>query len=283
MLTRRTIATALAAAGLAMGMAACGGSFAPPRHVKAELGGQRPAAQAESAGPRSPAPIALVTAQAENRVVLLSLPSGRIIARISVPGEPGYVASLGVGGPAVVVSSRSGTVTRLGGTHLTDRLVLGGFSSPHIPALVPGGGYAYVTDDATGRVAAIGLSDQRVDSRTFVGAGAHHLAFSLNARQAWVALGQAARTIVILSTAVSAPSPGFSMMIDPRHPHIVGHLLPGYLAHDLLFSPDGRRVWITAAYRPYIGVFSAGTHRLLFRVPAGAPPQHVVFAGRDAY
>ncbi|MGI9184334.1 MAG: YncE family protein [Solirubrobacteraceae bacterium] len=232
---------------------------------------------------RTPAPIALVTAQAENRLVLLSLPSGRVIGRVSVPGEPGYVASLGVGGPAVVVSSRSGTVTLLGGARLTDRLVLGGFSSPHIPALAPGGEYAYVTDDASGRVAAIGLSDQRVDSRTFVGAGAHHLAFSPDARQVWVALGQAAATVVILSTAGSAPPPGVSVMIDPRHPHVVGRLRPGYLAHDLLFAPDGQRVWITAANRPYVGVFSARDHRLLFRVPAGAPPQHVVFAGPDAY
>jgi hypothetical protein len=30
-------------------------------------------------------------------------------------------------------------------------------------------------------------------------------------------------------------------------PTLVGRLHPGFAAHDLAFSPDGRRVWITSA------------------------------------
>jgi DNA-binding beta-propeller fold protein YncE len=149
--------------------------------------------------------------------------------------------------------------------------------------MAPGGDYAYVTDDASGRLVAIGLLHRRVASSTYVGAGAHHLAFSPDAERVWVALGQAARTIVILSTVVSTPPPPSSPIVNPGSPRVLGRFRPGYLAHDLLFTPDGRRVWITAADRPYVGVFSARSHRLLFRVPAGAPPQHVVFAGRYAY
>jgi DNA-binding beta-propeller fold protein YncE len=230
-----------------------------------------------------PAPVALVTAQTENQLLMVSLPGGRILRRVTVPGEPGYVAALGPGGTVAVVSAQPGAVTLLGGARLTGRRVLRGFASPHIPAMAPGGDYAYVTDDASGRLVAIGLFHQRVDSSTFVGYGAHHLAFSPDVQRVWVALGQAARTIVILSTVVSTPPPPSSPIVNPGHPHVVGRFAPGYLAHDLLFTPDGRRVWITAADRPYVGVFSARSHRLLFRVPAGAPPQHVVFTGRYAY
>ena len=231
----------------------------------------------------TPAPVALVTAQAENQLLMVSLPGGRVIRSVPVPGDPGYVAALGPGGPVAVVSARPGAVTLLGGARLTDRRVLRGFSSPHIPAMAPGGDYTYVTDDASGRVVAIGLFNQRVASSTYVGAGAHHLAFSPDAERVWVALGQAAPTIVILSTVVSRPPLPSSPIVNPGRPHVVGRFAPGYLAHDLLFEPDGRRVWITAADRSYVGVFSARSHRLLFRVRAGAPPQHVVFAGRYAY
>ncbi|MGB9184519.1 MAG: hypothetical protein WCB67_10660 [Solirubrobacteraceae bacterium] len=237
------------------------------------------------ANPRltGPPPVALVTAQTENQLLMVSLPGGRILRRVTVPSEPGYVAALGPGGAVVVVSARPGAVTLLGGPRLSSRRVIRGLVSPHIPALAPGGDYAYVTDDASGRVVAIGLFNERVASSTYVGAGAHHLAFSPDGERVWIALGQAAPTIVILSTVVSTPPPPSSPFVNPGHPHVVGSFAPGYLAHDLLFTPDGRRVWITAADRPYVGVFSARSHRLLFRVPAGVPPQHVVFAGRYAY
>lgn len=64
---------------------------------------------------------------------------------------------------------------------------------------------------------------------------------------------------------------------------MIGHFDPGFLAHDLRFTADNQRVWITSASTSYVGVFSARTHRLLFRVPGGPPPQHVVFHGGFAY
>jgi DNA-binding beta-propeller fold protein YncE len=279
---RGIFAVAIGTAGLAIAMAGCGGSVAPVRKVTTRHE-RRPSARPDGASVRSPAPVALVTAQTENQLLMVSLPGGRIVRRVQVPGEPGYVDGLGPGGTVVVVSAQPGAVTLLDGARLTARRVIRGFVSPHIPAMAPGGDYAYVTDDASGRLVAIGLFHQRVDSSTFVGYGAHHLAFSPDVQRVWVALGQAARTIVILSTVVSTPPPPSSPIVNPGHPHVVGRFAPGYLAHDLLFTPDGRRVWITAANRPYVGVFSARSHRLLFRVPAGAPPQHVVFAGRYAY
>jgi DNA-binding beta-propeller fold protein YncE len=64
---------------------------------------------------------------------------------------------------------------------------------------------------------------------------------------------------------------------------VVGSFHPPFLAHDLLFSPGGRDVWVTSADTSYVAVFSVGTRRLLFRVPAGPPPQHLVFAAGYAY
>jgi hypothetical protein len=50
-----------------------------------------------------------------------------------------------------------------------------------------------------------------------------------------------------------------------------------------MYTPNGQQVWVTSASGPDVGVFSAHRRRLLFRVPAGPPPQHIVFAGGSAY
>lgn len=211
---------------------------------------------------------ALVTAQTENRLLMVALPSGRVVRETDVIGDPSYVDA---GGVIVVVSTDPGAVSLLEPGSLRVIKVLRGFDSPHIPAISPDGQHAYVTDDGSGELSVIGLYDDRLLSRVFVGAGAHHLAFTPDQRQVWVALGQAASTLTVLST------------VDPGHPRVVGHVRPPFLVHDLLFSPDGKEVWVTSADTSYVGVFSTRTRRLLFRVPAGAPPQHLAFANGFAY
>jgi hypothetical protein len=54
--------------------------------------------------------VALVTAQTEDRVLVVELPSGRVVRRVTVRGEPDYVAtSPGTAGHvAVIVSSAPG-------------------------------------------------------------------------------------------------------------------------------------------------------------------------------
>ena len=57
----------------------------------------------------------------------------------------------------------------------------------------------------------------------------------------------------------------------------------GLLAHDLAFSPNGKRLWLTYDDRSTVAVFDPGwPPRRLFTVQAGSPPQHVAF-GRYAY
>lgn len=141
---------------------------------------------------------------------------------------------------------------------------------PHIAAFAPNGRYLYVTDDARGQLVAIGLRRGRVVSRTFGGFGAHHMAFRPGHHELWVVLGERARTIALVDTTY------------PSRPRRTGFFSPGGLVHDLAFTPDGRRAWITYDGRSSVGVFDVRTRRLLATLPAGPPPQHVVF-GRYAY
>ena len=212
---------------------------------------------------------ALVTAETENRLVVVDLPSGRIASRIAVAADPENVA---VGhGVVVVVSPRSAVVTLLDRRTLRVLRVIGGFRSPHIPAVSPDGRWAYVTDDAAGTLTSISLLTLRGPSTINVGSGANHLTFSPDGRRLWVALGESADTISIVDTA------------DLVHPRLVGTFHPGFPVHDLKFSPSGAQVWVTSASGPKVTAFSSRDRRALFEVAVGAPPQHLVFSGEYAF
>jgi DNA-binding beta-propeller fold protein YncE len=208
-------------------------------------------------------PVALVSAEAQNQLVAVELPSGRVLQRLHMPADPqNVVASQAV---AVVVSTRAGAVTLVEPRRLSVTRIFRGFASPHIPALSPRGRYAYVTDDARGQLVTIDLARKRVVSRLFVGVGAHHLAVSPDSTRIWVALGERARTIIV---------------VDATHPHrprVVGRVDPHGAAHDLAFAPQGRRVWVTYDDRSSVAVLDAQSGRLLHTVAAGSPPQHVAF------
>jgi hypothetical protein len=57
---------------------------------------------------------------------------------------------------------------------------------------------------------------------------------------------------------------------------------PPFLAHDVGYEPSGTRVWVTSGNARELAIFDA-RGRLLQRLDAGAPPQHVTFAGDAAY
>lgn len=273
---------------LLVGLAGCGGRQAVGRSDPAAgsptTGGPSASALATRSAPRSrlAAAQALVTDEAQNRLVVVDLASGRIARRVALPPDPEDIATMGNGGVVIVVSSRAGVITVLDRDTLRPIKKFGGFDEPHIAAISPDGQYAYVTDDVRGTLTVIRLSDMRVTSTIQVGVGAHHLAFSPDERQVWVALGERAQTITILSTVAHTP-PLPSPELDPGHPHVVGHFRPGFPAHDLSFSPNGRQIWITSAAGPNVTAFAVRNRRALFRVPVGAPPQHIAFDGRFAY
>jgi DNA-binding beta-propeller fold protein YncE len=268
----------------------CGGAARQPRRLPSR---PRPVATRPTPAATRPAPAAkrpalrarieaLVTAETVNRLLSVDLRTGKLLARTALPAGPEYVAA--EPGLAIATSPSAGEVTLLGGyERLRVQHVFGGFAAPDIVAISPDGQYAYVADDPRGELAVIRLSDDKLISSTFVGYGAHHFAFSPDERRVWIALGESAHTIVILSPVVSTPPPPSSPVVNPGHPRVVGHFAPGFPAHDLAFSPNGRQVWITSSSNPDVVVFRASDHRLLFRVPVGPPPQHVAFDGTHAY
>jgi DNA-binding beta-propeller fold protein YncE len=288
---------AIAATGLGLLLAGCGGSQ-PAAHTTARSAASTTARSAASTTARSAAsttarsaasttarpaprtatrrrrtdpPQALVTDETQNRLLVVDLRSGRVVRHVALPPDPEDVAGSGGGGVVVVVSSHSGVVTVLNRQTLRRIHSFGGFDEPHIAAISPDGQHAYVTDDSRGTVTVIRLSDMRVTSTVAVGTGAHHLAFSPNQRRLWVALGESATSITILDTS------------NADHPRVVGHFSPGFPVHDLAFTPNGREVWVTSAAGDDVTAFDARTHRALFRIPVGPPPQHLVFDGRVAY
>jgi DNA-binding beta-propeller fold protein YncE len=212
---------------------------------------------------------ALVTDETENRLLVVDLPGGRVVRRVAVAPDPENVA---VGnGIVVVVSSRSATVTLLDRRSLRVLRVLGGFLSPHIPAISPDGSFAYITDDARGTLTVISLRSMSATSTVAVGPGAHHIALSPDGRHAWIALGESASTIALVDCT------------NPARPQLTGTFDPGFATHDLAFSPNGDQVWVSSASGPDVAAFSSRDHRLMFRIAVGAPPQHLVFSGRYAF
>lgn len=211
-------------------------------------------------------PVALVTAEGENELLAVSLPGGKVLRRVHLP-DPQAIAA-GPNGPAVVVSPE-GAVTLLDWRSLKVLKVLRGFRSPQVAAITPDGEWVYVTDAATGELSVIELQTRRVVDRVYVGAGAHHLALSPDFQRAWVALGETARTIVVLDTSRA------------NRPRVIGRVHPRVPAHDLVFAPDGRTVWVSSASAPYVSVLNASSGRLVATIPAGQGPQHIAFGAYE--
>jgi len=213
-------------------------------------------------------PVALVTAETQNRLLAIALPSGKVLRRLRMPTDPENVAVVG-GKYAVVVNPRMGAVTILSTPSLRIVRILRGFSDPHVVAATADLQGVYVTDDGRGQLVAIRFSPRpHVVRRVFVGLGAHHFAVSPAGNQAWIALGERAHTIVMVDVS------------DPWRPKVVGRFDPGFAAHDLAFSSDWR-VWVTAADRRFVTIFDTRTLRPVARIPAGAPPQHVAIGYLD--
>jgi DNA-binding beta-propeller fold protein YncE len=236
------------------------------------------AVPASDAAGKGGQPVALVTAETQNQLLVVDLPSGQVIRHLRMPADPQNVETTRAPRAAAVVSTRAGAVTLLALPRLRVQRTFRGFAEPHIATFSPDGRFLYVTDDARGELVVIGVRRARVLHRIFVGLGAHHIAVSPNGTRLWIALGERAARLVVVNT-------------HGGRAQIVKRLrAAGGLAHDLAFAPGGKRVWVTHDDRSSVSVFDARTYRLLFTVSAGAPPQHVAFGpypfvatGRYAY
>ena len=69
---------------------------------------------------------------------------------------------------------------------------------------------------------------------------------------------------------------------NPRRPRLVRTLAPPFLAHDVVFAPDGRSAWVSSGDERRIALYR-GAGRPVRVLDSGAPPQHVTFARDKAF
>ena len=214
-------------------------------------------------------PVALVTADSEAAVVAVDPLRGRLLRRIATRSDPRSIER--VDGIAVVAHTAIGVVTLLDGRSLEIRRVLRSFDEPRYTAAAPDGRHAFVTDSGRADVAVVDVVRGRVVARLHLGEWPRHVSLDPRGRRLWVALGTEARRVAVAD--VSRPA-------DPR---LVTKIAPPFLAHDVGFEPDGRRVWVTSGDRGMLAIYDARTGKVLRRLPADAPPQHVTFVGGAAF
>ena len=228
--------------------------------------GAVPAAFAKSGGGT---PLALVTADLESHVVAVDVSSGRVHRRLRTPADPRSIEGVGVVG-ALVAHTAGGRMTLID-SDLRVHPITGEFGAPRYTAVSPDRRFAYVTDSAREELVVVEVRGRRVVGRVDVGGPCRHLGIDRAGTRLWVALGNTAEAIAVLSLA------------EARRPLRVGTIRPPFLAHDVGFTPGGRRVWVTSGDRGRIAIYEAATGKLVRTIAADAPPQHVAFMGDRAF
>jgi DNA-binding beta-propeller fold protein YncE len=227
-----------------------------------------PALAGVRATPRRPA-IALATADTEAHVVAVSLASGRVVQRLHTTEDPRSIES-GPGGHVVVAHSAVGALTLLTGRPPRIRRVVRGLGAPRYTAMAPDGAHAFVTDGERGELVVLDLRRGRIVAGVEVGAGARHVTLDPAGRTLWAALGSSAAAIAVVDVS------------EPTRPRLRRLVRPPFLAHDVAFSPSGRRVWVTAGRDRRLVVMAAGGGRRVV-LDADDAPQHVTFGNGLAF
>jgi DNA-binding beta-propeller fold protein YncE len=220
------------------------------------------------AGPRR-APLALATADTEAHVVVVSLASGHVVQRLHTVQDPRSIES-GPGGHVVVAHPAVGALSLLSTRPARVRRVLRGLGAPRYTAIAPDGAHAYVTDGERGEVVVVDLRRARIVAGVEVGAGARHVTLDPAGRTLWAALGSSAAAIAVVDVSQST------------RPKLRRLVHPPFLAHDVVFSPSGRRVWVTAGRDRRLVVMPAGDGRSV-ALDADQAPQHVSFGDGVAF
>ncbi|HXY17419.1 MAG TPA: hypothetical protein VEH79_04540 [Gaiellaceae bacterium] len=223
-------------------------------------------------------PLALVTADVESRVAVYDLAARRLRSFITTPPGPKSIETVGDGRFALVAHTASGAISLIDVATLRVCHVLHGFVEPRYTAALPtaagsavgAASLALVTDAGTGELVTVDVFSGRVVNRLAVGAHARHVSLDPLSLTLWTALGFSAPEIVAVD-------------LTGQRPRVAARIAPPYHAHDVVFAPDGKHVWVTSGDERRIGVWNAATRRLLFTLEDGAPPQHVAFTSHAAY
>ena len=221
------------------------------------------------ARPSGGTPLALVTADLESSVVAVDVSTGRVHSRLPTPADPRSIESIGQTG-ALVAHTAGGRMVLID-SDLRVHPIAGAFGAPRYTAVSPDSRLAYVTDSAREEIVVVEVLGRRVVGRVDVGGPGRHLGIDRDGTRLWVALGSKATALAVLSLA------------EPRRPRVVGTIRPPFLAHDVGFTPGGRRVWVTSGDRRRIAIYDARTGQLVRTIAGDAPPQHVTFMGDRAF
>jgi DNA-binding beta-propeller fold protein YncE len=213
--------------------------------------------------------LALVTADLESSIVAVDLATGTVHRRLRTAPDPRSIEGIGVVG-ALVAHTASGRLT-LVDSELRVRTIAGELGAPRYTAVSPNRQLAYVTDSAREEVVVVDLAARRVVGRVAVGGPCRHLSIDRTGTRLWTALGNTADRLAVLSLA------------DAHRPRIVTTIRPPFRAHDVGFTPGGRRVWVTSGDRGGIAIYDARTGEVIRTLSADAPPQHVTFMGDRAF
>ena len=213
-------------------------------------------------------PLALVTADLESSIVAVDVSSGTVVRRLRTAADPRSIESIGL--VAALVAHTAGGRLTLVDSELRVHSIAGSFEAPRYTAVSPDQRFAYVSDSGRQEIAVVEVRGRRVVGRVGVGGPCRHLGIDRTGTRLWTALGGKAERIAVLSLA------------DPRRPRLVGTIGPPFLAHDVGFTPGGRRIWVTSGDRGRIAIYDAGG-KLVRTLRADAPPQHVTFMGDRAF
>jgi hypothetical protein len=104
--------------------------------------------------------------------------------------------------------------------------------------------------------------------RARVGARARHITIDPTGSTLWVALGAKAKRIAVVD------------LIQRSRPRLSGLIKTSFLAHDVGWTPDRARVWVSSGDRNQLAVYNARTRKILARTEADLPPQTSPSAAR---
>lgn len=207
--------------------------------------------------------LAYVAAEGEDRVVVVDVGRGRVLARIAVPAGPHNLTATADGRIVVVTNQPAGRITIIDGRRFRVLRTIGGFLSPHDVKLSPDGRTAYVTDEARGTLDVLDTGSGRLLRRLAAGAGAHDLA---TGDFAWVTHG-ARRTPLTL----------FDLGPQPRRPTPSGTLDVRGAAHDVVMVPDTADVFVSYWEAGTVARVRLGGSRVLWRRTVGTVTHHLAF------
>ena len=223
--------------------------------------GCSPARPADAPVGEEERPLAFVSAEDEDRLVVVDLRARRVLRRIRVADGPHNVAASADGRRVLVTSPPAGRVTLVSGRTLRVVKVFRDLGYPHDVEV--DGRYAYVTDEERDQVVVLDLATLRIASRVPVARRPHDLAVS---DVISVTHSPRARRLTILDASTR------------RRPRFLRRIAAGSGApHDIVPVPEGEAVYLTYWNSGGVAELDAGTGRLGFRRQVGTLVHHIAF------